>query len=144
MSAAVYSTLQVAEHCTEGDAWLIVEGGVYDVTPFIDDHPGGRSILLKACGTDATEVFWQFHSAKVLKRHAAPLLIGKVGAVVAAAELAAVAPPAAPVAEESPVVEVAAVVEEPAVVEEDTDTFGDLVPYGDPLYYSGFASVRQA
>ncbi|GAA5969725.1 hypothetical protein JCM11641_008019 [Rhodosporidiobolus odoratus] len=69
---------EVAEHKSAESAWLIVENQVYDVTEFLDDHPGGRKVLLNQCGKDATEKFWQFHSKKVLEKTAKPYLIGTV------------------------------------------------------------------
>lgn len=32
-------------------------GKVYDVTPFMDDHPGGGEIMLSAAGKDGTQDF---------------------------------------------------------------------------------------
>ena len=37
--------------------WLAIHGLVYDVTPFVDHHPGGPSVLQAASGTDATAAF---------------------------------------------------------------------------------------
>ena len=34
--------------------WVIIKGEVYDVTNFLDDHPGGAAIILKYGGKDAT------------------------------------------------------------------------------------------
>jgi nitrate reductase (NAD(P)H) len=31
---------ELAKHCKESDCWIAVEGKVYDVTAFLDDHPG--------------------------------------------------------------------------------------------------------
>ena len=47
---------EVAKHSTREDGWLIVEGKVYDVTSYIDVHPGGDS-LLKWLGQEATAPF---------------------------------------------------------------------------------------
>lgn len=47
---------EIAQHATEDDCWMAVEGNVYDVTDFISQHPGGDEILA-GCGTDATELF---------------------------------------------------------------------------------------
>ncbi|GAA96760.1 hypothetical protein E5Q_03431 [Mixia osmundae IAM 14324] len=70
---------EVAEHTSETSAWIIVENGVYDVTKFLQSHPGGTKILLKNCGKDATEAFWKYHSKRVLEKTAAKMKIGEVG-----------------------------------------------------------------
>ncbi|BAM81668.1 similar to fatty acid hydroxylase [Cyanidioschyzon merolae strain 10D] len=46
----------VRAHNHENDAWVIVRGGVYDVTGFLRYHPGGRDVLLKRLGEDVTSV----------------------------------------------------------------------------------------
>ncbi|CAK7349338.1 unnamed protein product [Dovyalis caffra] len=53
----VYSLAHVSEHSSRKDCWLVIEGKVYDVTKFLDDHPGGDEVLLSATGKDATDDF---------------------------------------------------------------------------------------
>jgi cytochrome b involved in lipid metabolism len=48
---------EVASHCTADSVWLIFAGKVYDVTKFLEDHPGGNDILIEHAGKDATEDF---------------------------------------------------------------------------------------
>lgn len=52
---------QVAEHNTAKSAWVIVRDDVYDVTEWIDRHPGGREILLLAIGRDVTDLMTSYH-----------------------------------------------------------------------------------
>ena len=40
---------------------------VYDVTKFLDQHPGGRDQLLLGVGRDATLVFDSYHKESTLK-----------------------------------------------------------------------------
>lgn len=47
---------EIATHNKQEDCWIIVNGKVYDVTSYIDEHPGGTSILNNA-GADSTEGF---------------------------------------------------------------------------------------
>ncbi|XXQ39216.1 Cytochrome b5 heme-binding domain-containing protein [Plasmodiophora brassicae] len=41
----------------KGDNWIAIGGSVYDVKAFKNSHPGGKSILEKHSGTDATAAF---------------------------------------------------------------------------------------
>ncbi|XP_045817245.1 cytochrome b5 [Trifolium pratense] len=52
-----YTIKDVSEHKAKDDCWIIVDGKVYDVTKYLDDHPGGDDVILEATGRDATEDF---------------------------------------------------------------------------------------
>ena len=45
---------EVAKHNTRDDCWIIIDNNVYNVTDYIDEHPGGDSIMNHA-GGDSTE-----------------------------------------------------------------------------------------
>ncbi|KAK2041301.1 cytochrome b5 [Colletotrichum somersetense] len=47
----------VAEHNTKKDLYMVIHDKVYDVTKFVDEHPGGEEVLLDVGGQDATEAF---------------------------------------------------------------------------------------
>ncbi|KAL6743195.1 hypothetical protein Aduo_016270 [Ancylostoma duodenale] len=48
---------EVSQHNTNKSAWFVVGNKVYDVTKFLDEHPGGCEVLLEQAGRDATEAF---------------------------------------------------------------------------------------
>ena len=52
---------EVAKHNTGDSAWVIIDGLVYDVTPFMDRHPGGREMMLLAAGRECTDLFRMYH-----------------------------------------------------------------------------------
>jgi cytochrome b involved in lipid metabolism len=37
-----FSAADVASHKTASDLWIIVDGEIYDVTNFQEEHPGGK------------------------------------------------------------------------------------------------------
>lgn len=53
----VFSLDEVSVHNSAVDLWMIVHGKVYDVTPFVNSHPGGPEVLFEYAGTDCTESF---------------------------------------------------------------------------------------
>ncbi|ETN37257.1 uncharacterized protein HMPREF1541_08248 [Cyphellophora europaea CBS 101466] len=63
----------------KGGMWIIVDDSVYDVTNFVDEHPGGAKILKRVAGKDATKQFWKYHNESVLKKYSPKLKIGVVG-----------------------------------------------------------------
>lgn len=52
-----YTTAQVATHSKASDCWLIISSKVYNITNFLDQHPGGTDVILPYCGKDATKAF---------------------------------------------------------------------------------------
>lgn len=58
-----YTMEEVSKHNKQDDCWLIVgnmsngDPKVYDVTNYLDDHPGGAEVMLDLAGKDADEFF---------------------------------------------------------------------------------------
>ena len=48
---------EVARHSRASDLWLIIDGAVFDVTDFVEEHPGGLEALMKRPGQDNSEGF---------------------------------------------------------------------------------------
>lgn len=47
----------VKKHNTRDSVWFVIHNKVYDVTKFMDEHPGGEEVLLEQAGKDASEIF---------------------------------------------------------------------------------------
>ena len=58
---AIYTWQELAQHNTEESAWVSYEGRVFDITDFIDRHPGGRELILYSTGRDITDLFKSYH-----------------------------------------------------------------------------------
>eukprot|EP00740_Mantoniella_antarctica_P003990 CAMPEP_0181361618 /NCGR_PEP_ID=MMETSP1106-20121128/7428_1 /TAXON_ID=81844 /ORGANISM="Mantoniella antarctica, Strain SL-175" /LENGTH=155 /DNA_ID=CAMNT_0023475235 /DNA_START=213 /DNA_END=680 /DNA_ORIENTATION=- len=78
---------EVEQHTSLDDLWLVIDGKVYDVTPFMDDHPGGGEIMLSAAGKDGTQDFEDVghspHARELLKKYYLDEFAGGVGSGVA-------------------------------------------------------------
>lgn len=51
------TSAEIEKHKSRDDLWMVVNGKVYDVTPFVDEHPGGEEVLVDCGGQDATTAF---------------------------------------------------------------------------------------
>ncbi|CAJ1973448.1 unnamed protein product [Sphenostylis stenocarpa] len=53
----VFTQSQVAQHKSNKDCWLVINGRVLDVTKFLVEHPGGEEVILEVAGKEATNEF---------------------------------------------------------------------------------------
>ncbi len=52
---------ELEKHKTVDDCWICVRGKVYNVTHYLDFHPGGVDEMMRGAGTDATQLFNEIH-----------------------------------------------------------------------------------
>jgi len=48
---------ELPKHCTPGDAWVAVDGDVYNVSKFAKLHPGGAKVLEHLAGKMSQQSF---------------------------------------------------------------------------------------
>ncbi len=56
--------IDVAKHKNVSDCWSIINGKVYDLTSWIQKHPGGPQKILMICGKDGSSLFNEEHGSK--------------------------------------------------------------------------------
>lgn len=72
-----FTRAEVAKHNTEDSTWFIIDAVVYDVSEFLDAHPGGEAVLRQVAGKDATVDFYNLHRHEVLTKYA-DLAVGTI------------------------------------------------------------------
>ncbi|KAI7866669.1 acyl-CoA dehydrogenase/oxidase [Spinellus fusiger] len=120
-----YTPEQVAEHNSASNCWIIIEGKVFDVTQFLNEHPGGKKVLVKVAGKDASKQFQQFHNESIMQSVGLPMQIGVIGSaqdVPAPVETVTTAPIAA------------------QTLTGEMAHFGNDLPYSEPSWYQEWNS----
>lgn len=72
-----YTMAEVAKHGSQSDCWSAINGGVYNLTSWIDQHPGGADAIISLCGTDGSSAFNDQHGGQ--RRPANELTGFKIG-----------------------------------------------------------------
>lgn len=144
-----FSVEDVQKHNKASDLYIIVDEDVYDLTTFQDEHPGGKKILTRVAGKDASKQFWKYHNEGILKKYKSKLQVGSLNSKKVEAAPAP-APTPAPKEEKTEKVVPSsepgqAVVPAPgpaaAEVQADAmDPFGSLIPFADPNWYQSYHS----
>lgn len=105
-----FTTSEVAKHASKTDCWIIIDSKVYNVTPFLEDHPGGARTILRLAGKDASKDFHALHNASVLITHAAKFLVGEIKSAATSTD----------------------------TTQDDAEgPFGSPIPYAEPAWYGG-------
>ena len=59
--AAGYTMAQVKANKSASKCWSVINEKVYDLTAWINAHPGGSGAIVSLCGTDGTQDFLAMH-----------------------------------------------------------------------------------
>ncbi|EUC45260.1 hypothetical protein COCMIDRAFT_96091 [Bipolaris oryzae ATCC 44560] len=76
------SQSEVASHNQGKDLWVCIRGYVYDVSNFIEEHPGGEEVLRSFAGKDATEAFEDAAHSEEVTPIMKELIVGKISSLV--------------------------------------------------------------
>ena len=69
---------EVARHATASDCWVIISNEVFDVTKFLEEHPGGKRVILSRAGSDATHAYDAVHSRDLLAKYNAQMYVDPI------------------------------------------------------------------
>ncbi|KAH7516115.1 hypothetical protein FEM48_Zijuj10G0100700 [Ziziphus jujuba var. spinosa] len=53
----LYTIQEASQHNSKDDCWVVIDGKVYDVSSYLDEHPGGDDVFFAVRGKDAIEEF---------------------------------------------------------------------------------------
>jgi cytochrome b involved in lipid metabolism len=59
-----FTMAEVVKHADAKSCWTAINDKVYDVTTWIDEHPGGKQAILGLCGKDGTQAFEGKHGGQ--------------------------------------------------------------------------------
>uniref|UniRef100_L2FUB7 Cytochrome b2 n=1 Tax=Colletotrichum fructicola (strain Nara gc5) TaxID=1213859 RepID=L2FUB7_COLFN len=68
----VVSGTEVAKNNTKDSCWVVIHGQVWDVTEFLDEHPGGAKLIFNCAGRDATEDYDSIHNPDLIAETLSP------------------------------------------------------------------------
>jgi len=57
MATKTFTLAECSKHNDNRSPWLVIHNNVYDVTEFLNEHPGGEEVLLEQAGKEASEAF---------------------------------------------------------------------------------------
>ncbi|XP_056631644.1 cytochrome b5-like [Diorhabda sublineata] len=75
-----YTLEEISRHDGKQDTrvWIIIKDIVYDVTDYLDEHPGGGELITEWAGKDATKEFDDFGHSLDAKKDLKKYHIGEV------------------------------------------------------------------
>ncbi|CAN1152373.1 Cytochrome b5 isoform A [Linum perenne] len=81
----LYSMQEASQHNSKDDCWIVIDGKVYDVSSYLDDHPGGDDVILQVTGKDATDDFEDVGHSQTARDELKTFFIGELDTTTAPA-----------------------------------------------------------
>lgn len=82
-NSIILSLTEVKRHNLGNDCWSVINGNVYNLTTFIQRHPGGVSAISALCGKDGTAAFDNQHGQSAKPNNIlSGLLLGSLGSSI--------------------------------------------------------------
>jgi len=78
ITSRVFTREEVGKHNTLESGWIIIEKNVYNVTKWLDYHPGGKKVLIPVLGKDASFEFKTMNHSPNAYEVLSQFLIGRV------------------------------------------------------------------
>lgn len=104
---------------------------------------GGKKILQRVAGKDASKQFWKYHNESILKKYKAKLQVGSLDTKPKPEPKPEPAPAPGTVTVKEPSPKAVAAAEKEAASSEESeplDAFGDQIPFADPSWYQSVSS----
>ncbi|XP_051019836.1 cytochrome b5 [Acomys russatus] len=73
-----YTLEEIQKHKDSKSTWVILHHKVYDLTKFLEEHPGGEEVLREQAGGDATENFEDVGHSTDARELSKTYIIGEV------------------------------------------------------------------
>uniref|UniRef100_A0A3B4FTH7 Cytochrome b5 n=1 Tax=Pundamilia nyererei TaxID=303518 RepID=A0A3B4FTH7_9CICH len=77
-----YRLAEIEKQNSFKSTWIIIHNKVYDVTKFLEEHPGGEEVLREQAGGNATESFEDVGHSTDAREMASSMVIGEVHPVM--------------------------------------------------------------
>ncbi|EGG16117.1 cytochrome b5 A [Cavenderia fasciculata] len=86
MTENTYTAEEVKKHNSLNDLWVVYDNDVFDITKFVDDHPGGEEVLKANAGKDSTQEFDDVGHSESAKSKMKQFRIGRIAGAPARVE----------------------------------------------------------
>lgn len=60
MKTKTFILEEIAKHNTQEDCWIIHDDSVYNITKYLEFHPGGYQMIVPYAGKDITKAYYKF------------------------------------------------------------------------------------